>query len=123
MRTLFFALVWTLFIAASACSFMVDTSTTQCRSNSECARFGAVCDLQQRVCVNAAPVESADAGRFDSPSDTMGPPSCTGPAGCFACIPTTEEQIVSQCTDSTCVPFDNSRVTLLTPDGHLRPLP
>jgi hypothetical protein len=110
-------------MAAGACSLMVDTNTTQCRSDSDCARFGAVCNQEQRVCVNANGPGSADGGRADPPSDTMAAPTCTGPGGCYACTPTSEEQIVSQCTDSTCVPFDNARVTLLAPDGHLRPLP
>ncbi len=124
VRTLLFALAWTLLMAASACSLMVDTSTAQCRSNQDCVRFGAACNLEQRVCVSASPggMESPDAGRLDAPGDLAGP-SCTGPGGCFACTPVTEEQIASQCTDSTCVPFDNGRVTLLAPDGHLRPLP
>lgn len=139
MRTLFLALAWTLLMAASACSLMVDTSTTQCRSDRDCARFGAVCSLEQRVCVSpvvsdhpdashtdvaASPGsnETPDAGRADTPGD-LAAPRCTGPGGCFACTPTSEEQILSLCTDSLCVPFDNARVTLLTSDGHLRPLP
>jgi hypothetical protein len=55
VRTLFFALAWTLLMAASACSLMVDTSITQCRSDQDCTRFGAVCDRAQRVCVSASP--------------------------------------------------------------------
>lgn len=124
MRTLFFAWAWTLLMAASACSLMVDTSITQCRSDQDCTRFGAVCDRAQRVCVSASPTapETPDAGLSDA-TGALPAPSCTGPGGCFACTPTTEEQIASLCTDSTCVPFDNARVTLLTADGHLRPLP
>lgn len=124
MRILFLALFWTLLMAASACSLVVDTSTTQCRSDQDCARFGAVCNREQRVCVSASPAAtgSPDAGLSDTPGDLAGP-SCMGSNGCYACTPTNEEQLASLCTDSICIPFDNARVTLLTSDGHLRPLP
>lgn len=125
MRTLFFALIWTLFMAAGACSLVVDTSITQCRSDRDCTRFGAVCNLEQRVCQNAStsPEQRLDSGTPDVVTDTAAEPICQGPNGCYACPPTTETEIVSQCTDSLCVPFDNSRVTLLGADGRLRPLP
>jgi len=124
MRILFLALLWTLLMAAGACSLVVDTSTTQCRSDQDCVRFGAVCDREERVCVSASPaiMESPDAGIEDTQSDQAGS-SCLGPGGCYACPPTNDEQLASLCTDSICIPFDNARVTLLTPDGRLRPLP
>lgn len=100
---------------------MLDTSTTQCHSDKDCQRFaGTICDLSQRVCV-----PSRDAGTrtpdTDSTADTV--ESCSGPSGCFACTPSDESQILSHCTDSICVPFDNNRLTLMGSDGGLRPLP
>ncbi len=98
----------------SACSLLVDTNATQCRSDSDCTRFAAICQLEQHVCVPAADVDAA------VPSLDTG---CVGPGGCFSCTPTTEAEFTAQCTDSECIPFDDSRLTLWTADGHLRPLP
>ncbi len=113
MRTLR-SLLLVASLLASACNLVVDTNITQCRSDSDCARFATVCNLDQHVCVAAVHVDAALApdGR-----------SCVGPGGCFSCTPTTEAEITAQCTDSECVPFDNNRIVLLTADGRLRPLP
>jgi hypothetical protein len=43
---------------------------------------------------------------------------------CYACTPTTAEQLLNACTNATCVPFDDTgRLTHLLPDGSLPPLP
>ena len=106
---------------AGSCTLTLDTSTTQCQGDKDCQRFaGAICDVNQRVCVarRDAGSSSPDAG---SSADTVA--SCSGPSGCFSCTPSDESQIMSHCTDSTCVPFDNNRLTLTGSDGGLRPLP
>jgi hypothetical protein len=106
---------------AGACSFTLDTGITQCKSDKECQRFaGAVCDVNQNVCV-----VSRDAGiaMIDVGTTADAVASCTGPSGCFACTPSDESQILSHCTDSICTPFDNKRLTLWGDDGGLRPLP
>jgi hypothetical protein len=104
-----------------ACSFMLDTSVTQCQSDQDCARFGStVCDVVHRVCV-ASRDAGADVGVPGVQQD--GAAACVGPSGCFSCTPSNEAEILSECTDSVCVPFDNNRLTLFGPDGGLRPLP
>jgi hypothetical protein len=42
---------------------------------------------------------------------------------CYPCNPLTTEQILNACTGAQCIPFDNKRVTSLTPDGKLPALP
>jgi hypothetical protein len=104
-----------------ACSLMLDTDVTQCRSDQDCGRFaGSLCDVVHRVCV----------GRRDAGVDVAvpaveagGADVCVGASGCFSCAPTNESEILSQCTNTVCVPFDNKRLTLLGADGGLRPLP
>ena len=115
-------------LLAGSCTFTLDTSTAQCHSDKDCQRFpGAVCDLGQRVCVASrdAGTSAPDAGSSTPEAGLTADAveSCTGPSGCFTCTPTDESQILSHCTDSTCVPFDNNRLTLVGSDGGLRPLP
>jgi len=109
-------------LLAGSCSFTLDTNTTQCHSDKDCQRFtGTICDVGQRVCV-----ASRDAGTStpDAVLSADAAESCSGPSGCFACTPSNESEILSHCTDSTCVPFDNNnRLTLMGSDGGLRPLP
>jgi hypothetical protein len=42
---------------------------------------------------------------------------------CYACAPTTSAQFANACTNSTCVPFDDTRLTNLLLDGALPPVP
>jgi hypothetical protein len=108
-------------LLTGACSLTLDTSTTQCQSDQDCRRFtGSVCNVTNRVCV--AP---RDAGTSvpDVGSTADAVASCIGPNGCFACTPNNESEILSHCTDSTCVPFDNNRLMLMGSDSALRPLP
>jgi hypothetical protein len=42
---------------------------------------------------------------------------------CYPCAPATQPQFLNACTSAPCVPFDDTRVTLLLPDGGLPPLP
>lgn len=144
-----YVLVCAVVTVVGGCSFLVDTNISQCQTDVDCSRFGAICNVEQHVCV-APGAASADAGHTETSelgdansvdindvelgtsdattastpdAPAADAPTCVGPSGCFACKPTTEAELMSQCTDSVCVPFDNSRVTLLTADGHLRPLP
>jgi len=48
---------------------------------------------------------------------------CQIPGGCFRCTPSTNSEFLTACTDSTCIPFDNGRLTNLNSDGTLKPLP
>jgi hypothetical protein len=93
----------------------------------------------------------ADGGPADASSATLpdrsGPPdAATGDAGvgvgpggpdaadaiscsvdlsmqCYPCAPATQPQFLNACTSAACVAFDDTRVTLLLPDGGLPPLP
>lgn len=120
-----------LVLLTGACSFMLDTSTSQCQSDQDCHRFaGAVCDPSKNVCVASHDASVSNASVSDTSTaiadvNTMADTAeiCTGPGGCFSCTPSNESQILSHCTDTVCVPFDNKRLTLLGDDGGLRPLP
>jgi len=115
IRTLGFLLA--LLFVPTACSFLVDKKTAQCQSNADCARFAqTVCDAREQVCAAAA----VDAGT--SNLTDVGDP-CQGPSGCYACKPVNEDQVLASCTDSTCIPFENRRLTNLNPDGTLKALP
>jgi len=49
---------------------------------------------------------------------------CTGPGGCYACTPTTNDQFLNSCGGGQCIGFDPARVApFLTADGGLPPLP
>ncbi len=115
-----FALLLPAAMLLGSCSVLLDKQTAQCESDRDCARFSmTVCDRRARVCV-ASPADAATADVATS-SDTAD--SCQGPAGCYACQPSNDDQVQAACTDSTCIPFDNKRVTTLNPDGTLKPLP
>ncbi len=63
----------------------------------------------------------ADAGG----SDAADAASCSVDLAtrCYPCAPATQPQFLNACTSAACVPFDDTRVTLLLPDGGLPPLP
>lgn len=47
----------------------------------------------------------------------------TEPRVCFQCEPETNAEFLDACTDSQCVPYDNSKLSMLLPDGKVPPLP
>jgi hypothetical protein len=88
--------------------------------------------------------DGADTGAPDTSSATLpdrmeppdAPPGDAGAGGadaascsvdlatqCYPCAPVTQPQFLNTCTSAACVPFDDTRVTLLLPDGDLPPLP
>lgn len=107
-RALAIALFLTMLGLTYACSLIVENSSQQCQSDSDCSQFGAaLCDLSQHVCV----------AKSDGGAGADG--SCVG-AGAAA----TNVQILNACTDSSCKPFDNkARCTNLTADGGRPPIP
>jgi hypothetical protein len=111
-------------LGLASCSLWLDASASQCASDGDCARFGAaVCDLIRHVCVPAAaPVGGAGGANSDAGAPS---PLCRdSPQGCHPCAVGGAAVFLNACNDSTCVPFDNStRLTNLTPDGNLKPLP
>jgi hypothetical protein len=108
-------------LLAGACSLMLDASAIQCQSDIDCKQFTAsVCDVTNRVCVGR-PDASVAVDDVGATADVV--EGCSGPSGCFSCTPTNESQILSRCTDTVCMPFDNKRLTLMGENGALRPLP
>jgi len=101
---------------------LLNSDATQCQSNADCARFGQTsCDMEKHVC-RAAVSPRVDSGQADlsAPDAAV---SCQGSTGCFQCSPGTDPEFLSACTDSTCIPFDNGRLTNLNSDGTLKPIP
>jgi hypothetical protein len=47
---------------------------------------------------------------------------CKGAMDCFSCAPTKDDEFLNHCTDATCNPYDNSKLTKLT-NGTLPPIP
>jgi hypothetical protein len=73
---------------------------------------------------------AGDVGPSDAASEDTGPsmeagPNCTVDLTktCFPCTPTSEPQLLNQCTGAKCFPFDEARVTKRKPDGTLPDLP
>jgi hypothetical protein len=64
---------------------------------------------------------SGDDGTDDT---TTGGAECLGANDCWQCEPNSSTQLLNQCTDAECSPFDNvARLPLLERDGSLPPLP
>jgi hypothetical protein len=83
-----------------------------------CGLIGLACN--QILGSDSYRVVSSDGGTADG--------GCTNPAGfggkgCYSCPAVNREEWLNACTDSTCSPFDNARVTRLLPDGSLPDLP
>jgi hypothetical protein len=108
-------------LLCAGCTALLSADAAQCHSTEDCARFGqAVCDTEHHVCRPRASTT------VDSSIPDVGPDAvlvCQIPGGCFRCTPTSDPELLSACTDSTCIPFDNARLTNLNSDGTLKPLP
>ncbi len=95
---------------AAACS-LGNVAHDDCTTDTQCAAaFGAGSRCQTGFCTEATS------------------PGCqkTGADGhaCFGCTPKVTSDFETACTDATCAPFDDAkRLTKLTPDGGLPPLP
>jgi hypothetical protein len=72
-------------VIASGCSFLVDHSAVQCKSDADCAQFGAHPYCMSGVCVASG----------------------LGPPGCYYGTPSTQDQFAGACTTAQCLPFDN----------------
>jgi hypothetical protein len=125
-------------LSFAACSALITHDTQQCTADGDCAAFHAVCDKANHVCVAPPSTSSSGSGSGSglggaggmSTSSGSGAGgsggsggSCTGDAGCYACQPKTTDEFLNACTDATCKHFDNSRCTMLSPDGGLPTLP
>jgi hypothetical protein len=74
-----------LLIGTAACTALIDDDATQCRSDSDCAKFGDHPYCQQGVCV----------------------PSGLGPASCFYGTPQQPQDFMNQCSTASCLSFSN----------------
>jgi hypothetical protein len=76
-----------------SCSAIVDTSTTQCRTDADCARLGYGTCSSEGVCGG---------------SGGSGPDTPLGPTGCFrGPMPSNDLDFLNQCTRAQYVKFDN----------------
>jgi hypothetical protein len=122
-----------------SCSLIVQTSSTQCQVDGDCAQFGAgaTCDKAQNVCVGPATTSSTSSGSTSSSSGTTSSSSSStgsssgnpcdvdgGPdaGGCWSCSPVDNSTLLNAC-GTGCTPFPNSRVKGLLDGGGLPPLP
>ena len=115
-RTRFLPLIRAIFALAfgsalAACSLLVNKSTAQCSSDSDChSSTYSLC--QDSVCVDPRTVGAA------------GSTGCMGPNGCVPCAADAGVDFLNACTNSMCVPFDNAtRLKNLSADGGRKPLP
>ncbi|HVK65298.1 MAG TPA: hypothetical protein VM694_12530, partial [Polyangium sp.] len=76
---------------AGACNLLVEGATDQCTTDADCNKFGNGSVCQQGVCILKGGSSSGSGG---------------GEA-CFSGEPSNDEQYLNQCTDATCVDFDN----------------
>ena len=99
-------------IVGAACS-LTDVRRDACTSDAQCAAaFGLGSSCGPGGYCTDPTVSSSCAGMNDAG------------VACYACTPTTTQEIENACTGSTCVPFDDAtRLTNLTADGGLPPLP
>jgi hypothetical protein len=107
-------MIFTSAILLGACNLLLNHDANQCYADADCASYRqSVCDLATHVCI-----QNTDAGAATNDAD-----SCMSKSGCYLCTPSNEQQILSACSDSTCIPFENARLTNLNLDGTLKPLP
>jgi hypothetical protein len=72
-------------LATTGCSLLVDTSTTQCSTDTDCEHFGTHPSCQAGVCVDSG----------------------LGPPGCFFGTPNAQADFANQCTTAETLQFDN----------------
>jgi hypothetical protein len=75
------------------------------------------------VSTGDASVSTGDAGAGGADAADAASCSVDLATQCYSCAPATQPQFLNACTSAACVPFDDTRVTLLLPDGGLPPLP
>jgi hypothetical protein len=104
-------------VVAAACSVFLNSDATQCSSDGECARFGnARCDTTKKVCVASGDASATDGGCWDDGG--------FGGAGCYACTPTTNDQLLNACAPHQFVRFDNAaRIAGFDPNNPRPALP
>jgi|HubBroStandDraft_1064217.scaffolds.fasta_scaffold04206_7 ABC-type phosphate transport system substrate-binding protein len=84
-RTLAVALPLAMGFVCAACTVLVNSSTSQCQTDSDCAHFGGHPYCQNSVCVSSG----------------------LGPSSCFYGSPAQSQDFLNQCSTAECLPFDN----------------
>jgi hypothetical protein len=74
-----------LLLTSVACTLLIDRSSTQCQSDSDCAKFGSHPFCQSGVCVASG----------------------LGPSNCFFGKPQQPQEFLNQCSNAQCLSFDN----------------
>lgn len=110
MGALALAALAALAMAAASCS-LGNIARVDCTSDAQCAQAfgeGSRCDTGYCTAASSTSCEKTSA---------EGRP-------CFGCAPKTTPEFQNACTEAACAPFDDAtRLTNLTPDGGLPPLP
>ncbi len=117
--------------SVGACNLVVESATDQCTTDADCSKFnnGSVC--KQGLCVlaegssnSSSSSSSGMGGAGGMGGGGMGGAGGTGGAGptCFSGTPTTDVQFYNQCTNATCVEFDNCARLGLCNGAALPPL-
>src|SRR5262245_55556651 len=72
-------------LGLGGCSLLIDDSSNQCRTDSDCERFENHPICQAGICVSSG----------------------LGPPGCFFGTPTTAAEFANRCSTADCEPYDN----------------
>jgi hypothetical protein len=103
------ALAAVLVMSAGACS-LGNLQRADCSSDAQCASlFGAGNRCDKGYCTAVTNAQCTAPGEDGRP--------------CFHCTPKAPAELANACTRATCAPFDEKRLTKLTADGGLPPLP
>ena len=121
------AAILALFGIPAACS-LGNLSPDTCAHSGECTPvFGAGSECVEGYCTDPVRCDGDSAcerGTCRGGYCSLG--QCEGTVNgkaCFGCVPETRQEFLNACTNATCVAFDPTRLTKMTPDGQLPPLP
>ena len=104
---------------SSILSFSAVSLLFACAIVSACSSASEEAAPSRPVVPVAETGSAADAG--DEADAAPPDPGCVGPAGCFKCEPTKNDDFLNACTDRLCTPFDNTARLPLFKAGQ--PLP
>lgn len=85
--------------SGAGCSLLVEREKAQCVTDKDCQRFdaGSLPLCQKGICVASG----------------------LGPPGCFKGVPSSDGELLNQCTSGQCLPFDNCARLGLCGSGEL----
>jgi hypothetical protein len=118
--------------AVYSCSLIVETRSQQCMQDSDCASFSGYgkCDTTSGLCVSTSTSTNSSSGSSSGSSGNVGCDLDGGieGGGCYnggtaSCpAPSTNSELLNQCTTGSCYPFDDTSVHGLV-NGALPSLP